>query len=324
MKPLLSVTITNFNYAELIGRAIESVQRQSFSDFEIVVVDNASTDGSVDKIRSYQRDDPRIRLFVNPENVGLSLSLKRSCDEARGIYRAHLDADDWIIDRDAFKLQIAMLESDPDISFVYSPLVLAGHPGEAIVVSRRYPQDIVVPGEVALESALMIEIVNSGPMMRMSAFRNAGGYNLDFMHAIDSKLAIDLCGQGKVGYINRPLYAFFQHPVSLARSSSIARMQGELERAIESAFTGPKAALTREARKLRRKALDHAFLLHGSQLIWRGQYLAGWGEIVKSVSRRPMLLWSPKPIVSLLLRTSLGERGWRMLRGLAPRGRFQT
>src|SRR5262249_38315578 len=111
--PLVSVTITNYNYARFVGRAIESVQRQSFTDLEIIVVDNASMDDSVAVERKYMHDDPRIRLIVNPENIGVVRNLKRASDEAHGAYHVHLDADDWLIDPDAFQSQVDMLNSDP-------------------------------------------------------------------------------------------------------------------------------------------------------------------------------------------------------------------
>jgi glycosyltransferase involved in cell wall biosynthesis len=289
------------------------VLRQSFTDLEIIVADNASTDDSVDVVRKYMRKDPRIRLVVNPENVGVVRNHKRASDEARGAYLVHLDADDWIIDPDALQSQVDMLNSDPDISFVFSPVVVAERDDRAMVVTRPFEQDTVVPGEVAIRSAVMIEIVNSGQMMRMSAFRKFGGYNLDYPLGLDIKLAVDLCGQGKVGYINRPLYAFFQHSHSFSRLLSIAALQDDMCKAIESAFTGPLAGRIADAGELRRRAINHTMLLYSTQRIFNGQYYEGWRVLFDTLRRNPTATFALKPILSLAARTVLGRTGWTWL-----------
>src|ERR1044071_9268039 len=88
----LSVMIPNFNYGRYIGETIESVLAQDRSQFEIVVCDNASTDDSVSVVRGYR--DPRIRLSVNPCNVGFSSNLERVAAMARGRRMLLLSSDD--------------------------------------------------------------------------------------------------------------------------------------------------------------------------------------------------------------------------------------
>src|SRR5262245_20261356 len=244
--PLVSVTITNYNYAPFLGRAIESVQRQTFKDLEIVISDNASTDDSVNVARKYMHDDPRIRLIVNPENIGPVGNHKRASEEAGGTYRLNLDADDWIIDPEAIQSQVDMLNSDPQISFVFSPVVIAERDDQATMVKRAFDQNAVVPGEVAVKFAVMIGIIHTGLMMRMSALRGFGGYKLESRFACDVRVAVDLCGLGKVGYINRPLYAIFHHPASVGRLAQMATLQADLCTAIETAFTGPLAGRSEE------------------------------------------------------------------------------
>jgi len=311
--PLLSVTITNYNYARFIGRAIESVQRQTFTDLEMIVVDNASTDNSVEVVRKYMRDDPRIRLIVNPENIGTVRNHKRASEEVRGLYRLNLDADDWIIDPNALQSQVDVLNSDPDVSFVFSPVVIAECEDRVLVAPRPFPQDTIVPGEIAIKSAVMIGIMHTGAMMRMSVFRSLGGYNLEARLAIDVKVAVDLCGQGKVGYINRPLYAIFHHPASVGRFANIATLQADICKAIESAFTGPLAGRIPDASKLRRRALNHIMLEHATDRIFNDQYYEGWSLLLQSVRRRPQVILAFKPIVSLTARTILGPSGWTPL-----------
>ena len=63
--PLVSVTVTNYNYARFLARNIESILAQNFTDFEVIVIDNASTDASIDIIKDFVRRDPRIRLIAH-------------------------------------------------------------------------------------------------------------------------------------------------------------------------------------------------------------------------------------------------------------------
>jgi len=87
-----SICIPNYNYASYLGRTIQSILDQSYQDFEILVSDNASTDGSVDVVRSIA--DPRIRLHVNACNVGFSSNLDRAARMATGECMIMLSSDD--------------------------------------------------------------------------------------------------------------------------------------------------------------------------------------------------------------------------------------
>jgi GT2 family glycosyltransferase len=93
--PKLSFIVLSYNYADLIGQAIRSILEQTVQDFEIVVVDDASTDGSCDVVRSFLAD-PRIRLLINDRNIGGAASHNRAVEAAHGEYLVNLDADDWI------------------------------------------------------------------------------------------------------------------------------------------------------------------------------------------------------------------------------------
>lgn len=96
--PYISVTITSYNYAGYIVRLLESIKSQTFRDYEIVIADDASTDNSVEVIRTYMEANPQetIRLFVNEENRGIADTRNRVLEEARGTYVMFCDSDDWM------------------------------------------------------------------------------------------------------------------------------------------------------------------------------------------------------------------------------------
>lgn len=87
-----SICIPNYNYARYIGETIQSVLNQTYPHFEIVVVDNASTDNSVEVVKSFR--DPRIKLFVNQYNVGFAPNLDRAAQRASNPYIIMLSSDD--------------------------------------------------------------------------------------------------------------------------------------------------------------------------------------------------------------------------------------
>lgn len=99
--PLISVIVTSYNYRQYIGVTLDSLLSQTYSRFEILVVDDGSKDGSVELIRSYTERDKRIRLLTHPggENRGLIQSVRLGLSRAAGDYVAFCESDDyWSVD----------------------------------------------------------------------------------------------------------------------------------------------------------------------------------------------------------------------------------
>lgn len=116
--PLLSYIVLSYNYERYIGKTLQSILEQTVQDFEIVVVDDRSSDNSVAIVSAIE--DPRIRLFVNEKNLGGAASYNRAVQEARGEWLVNLDADDWIDPRKAeIQLQAASEDSRLDIIGTY-------------------------------------------------------------------------------------------------------------------------------------------------------------------------------------------------------------
>src|SRR3989338_7703392 len=103
MKPAISVIMPVYNGEKYLREAIESILNQSFSDFELFIINDGSTDGTAGIIASFH--DPRIVYLKNESNLGLSRSYNRGIDAARGKYIARMDADDMSIPK-RFERQI--------------------------------------------------------------------------------------------------------------------------------------------------------------------------------------------------------------------------
>ena len=143
--PRLSVTVTNYNYADYLPRNIESVLSQSFEDLKLIVIDNASTDNSVELVQKYADGDPRVRLIAHEVNQGSLASFRESCDVSRGRYRVQVDADDWVRMPDALERQVRLLDANPQMTFAFSALTMEGDDGQEPSIYRPFQGDQVTP-----------------------------------------------------------------------------------------------------------------------------------------------------------------------------------
>jgi glycosyltransferase involved in cell wall biosynthesis len=116
--PRVSIAIPVYNGASSIGPTLESALQQTYDDLEIVVCDNASTDGTVDIVRSY--DDPRIRLHRNPANLGFLRNGNLSLELSRGEYLKPLHADDRLLPR-CVERMVELLDAHPSVGLVFAP-----------------------------------------------------------------------------------------------------------------------------------------------------------------------------------------------------------
>jgi len=112
--PKISVLIPTFNYARFLPEAIESVLGQDYRDFEVLVSDDASTDGSADLLRYYAVRDPRIRVMMQPKNLGMVANWNWCLTQARGEYVKFLFGDDRLACASALRRLAQMLDDHRD------------------------------------------------------------------------------------------------------------------------------------------------------------------------------------------------------------------
>ncbi|UOQ98306.1 glycosyltransferase family 2 protein [Hymenobacter sp. 5317J-9] len=110
--PLVSVVMPVYNCAPYVTEAVMSILNQTFTDFELLIFNDGSTDGSGAVLRGFA--DPRIRLFDYAENVGYVAHLNHALELARGTYLARMDADD-VADPDRLARQVALLQAHPEV-----------------------------------------------------------------------------------------------------------------------------------------------------------------------------------------------------------------
>ena len=128
--PLFSIVVPTFNREDHIGRCLESLVRQSCKDFEVVVVDNASTDGTVKTVFSF---DGRLdfKVLVNDSNRERSFSRNRGAEHARGLFVVFLDSDDELRP-DSLELAAAFVKADPLHRFFFQLLTIVDEVGAPV------------------------------------------------------------------------------------------------------------------------------------------------------------------------------------------------
>jgi hypothetical protein len=139
--PLVSVVMSAFNEAATIGVAVESILRQTFTDLELIVVDDGSTDATAEILSGVT--DPRLRVERQPRNVGLTRSLNRGLSVARGQLIARLDADDLAYPR-RLERQVARMLADPALAVLGTAYVARNPAGRRLEVVRFPAADLEV------------------------------------------------------------------------------------------------------------------------------------------------------------------------------------
>lgn len=163
------------NDAPFIGEAIESVLRQTHRDFEFVIVNDASNDGSRDIVARYT--DPRIRLLENPTNLRLARSLNRGLEVARGPLVARLDAND-VAAPDRLEKQLRFMRDHPEIALVGGQYDVIDTRGRRLALAAL-PKPVT---ELGVQWYFLFDspFVHSTVMFRQSVVDDVGRYNPAF------------------------------------------------------------------------------------------------------------------------------------------------
>lgn len=225
MSPKVTVLLAVRDGAPYIGSALESVLDQTFADFELLVVDDASADSTVDIVLSFA--DERIRLLRNDRNLGQVPSLNRGLREARGRYVARMDADD-ICRRERLARQVALLDAEPRVGLVGSWLDLIDERGRRVGRLRERLDDYV--SYVYATLIMRVYVAHSAAMYRRDAVLDLGGYDESTGPSEDKDLWRRLLlERWDARNVPAPLVAYRLHPgqLSQVRSAVQREVDGE-------------------------------------------------------------------------------------------------
>lgn len=202
-KPLVSVTMPAYNAEHYIGRAIESILNQSFKNFELIIANDASTDGTLAIIRKYQRKDKRIRIINNKKNLQIAASLNKSVSQARADVIARMDADDVSMPT-RLEEQYKILKQYPKVAIVGTDIIVVNKKGIQ-VSTREYPTSDVAMKKIMYRYSPFAHPV---VMFRKNVFEEFGGYDTKLVPCEDIDLWFKIGSKYKFKSIHKSLLQY--------------------------------------------------------------------------------------------------------------------
>lgn len=258
MNPTVSVFMTVYNSEKFLRPSIDSLLGQTFADFELVVVDDGSTDASADIVRNIQ--DRRVRLIQPGKHIGRTPALNVALREARGIYAACQDADDFSLP-DRLERQVAFLNENPDICVVGGWCDYVTEDGRPVRTAAPPESHI----EIVDYSVKDSPFIHSTVMFRLQPILDLGGYPEEYLFAQDCALWLKVIRKYRTANLPRVLAKRLIHPEQLTQVPELSTLRtAEKIRLLR--FAGTHPGLPFRARRAGRRALAEALLRHAEAL----------------------------------------------------------
>jgi hypothetical protein len=214
--PTVSFVVPTYNFARYLGECIPSLLAQDYRDFEVLVMDDASTDATAEVARSF--DDPRVRHVRNPTNLGHLRNFNRGLELARGRYLWLISADDRLRHPGALGRYVRLLEAHARVGYVFCPAIALVDGAETTLVDYSWhgERDAIVPGPRFLRRLLAGNtIVAASGMARRECYARAGHFPLDLPYSGDWYLWCMFALDWEVAYVAEPLVNYRWHAASM-------------------------------------------------------------------------------------------------------------
>lgn len=212
--PTVSIFMSTYNRAHLVGKSIESVLGQTFTDWEFTIIDDASTDNTREILEEYAKKDARIKLVFNQKNVGSFLSKNPRMLASKGKYLAVMDDDDYWLPQN-LERKVATMEANPWCELCYSDTWRVGEDGK-----KRYWD--------SSKGKPFPNILPVSWLLRGDTFREMGGFDERFKHyhgEVDYYIRVG--GPSKFIHVNEPLGAY------VASSDAMSKDRGKNVKALK-------------------------------------------------------------------------------------------
>ena len=218
--PIVSVCVPNYNYGRFLRQCIESVGAQTLGDWELLICDDGSTDGSDEIAVHFARNDKRIKFFRNEERLGMCGNLRRVTSLGQGKYLKVLCSDDWLAPR-CLETMVNLMEANPRVVLATSAEFQSDEAGNVKGVTSLFGAPISVIAGTEMIGGMASGLGfggNSSFVIRAETYHAVGGYNSKLRYLSDYELAARLCRYGDYLHSDEPLFYGRQHPAS---SSSV-------------------------------------------------------------------------------------------------------
>lgn len=284
--PRITVVVPAYNVAPYVGEALQSLRAQSEEDFEAIVIDDGSTDGTLEAITPFL-SDPRFRV-IKQANAGLAAARNSGIAAARGPFVAMLDSDDRYRPRYLEKM-LDRIEAEPQVAFVTCDAESFTHGSDhRQIFSRRYAQAEPVTLDGVLTDRTRVFGLCT---IRTDALRAVGGYDPELRAAEDLDLWLRLLGAGYVGgLVPDVLVDYRRRAGSLSddRATLMTATARALDKAAAALGTRAEAALAADKRDAARTI---AAFESGVDLALRGEARRGIDLMRSSGLKRGNFKW---------------------------------
>jgi glycosyltransferase involved in cell wall biosynthesis len=202
-KPLVSVLIPSYNSGDYLDDSIGSIINQTYTNWELIITDDASTDNSVEVAKGYANKDERIKVYENEKNRGISGNMNEGLKYCKGEYIAILDADDWSYPY-RLKEQVEVMENDKDIVACSGFLDITDE-----YLKSKYVKDLPETDE-QLRRAMKryMPMIHPGTMWRAEALFKTDLYPKYLKVGHDYLITIDMSQQGKLYNLQKPVIKY--------------------------------------------------------------------------------------------------------------------
>jgi glycosyltransferase involved in cell wall biosynthesis len=208
--PSVSVVMSVYNGERWLAETLASLRMQTFTDFEIVAIDDGSSDGSKAILEAAAASDHRYRI-ISQENRGLVAALNLGLKEARAPLVARIDADD-IAEPERLERQVGFMNAHPEVVALGSAIRVIDASGR-FLRTQSYP---LGPSAVAKSMQLGSALAHPAVMMRREAVLGVGGYREAFRHAEDYDLWLRLGDRHDLDNLSQPLLRYREHGGSVS------------------------------------------------------------------------------------------------------------
>lgn len=272
--PNVSVIIPTYNRAHLLGRAIRSVLNQTYQDFELIIVDDGSSDNTDELVKSF--DDIRIRYLKHKKNRGGAAARNTGIKAAKGKYIAFQDSDDEWLPEKLEKQMKVFEDAPPEVGVVYTGFYRLQNGKKTYIPSSK-----VNPKEGYIFNSLLKGnfVTTQAVLVKRECFDKAGIFDENLPRLQDWELFLRISRHYHFKFINEPLVIAYHQPVSISTNQKalIQALKLILHKHYES-FNGDK------------RILANYYLILGDALCSNGNFLEGKGYLLRSAKVYPLNL----------------------------------
>ncbi len=300
--PLISVIVPTYNYAHFIGDCLESIFSQTYKDFEVIVVDDGSTDGTAEILQEYKE---KIR-YIYQENRGLPSARNTGIQSSHGKFLAFLDSDDlWL----PYKLeeQIRILGDDADMGIIFSDASAFNERG--VIRESILKEEKICTGFCFERLFMGNYLVMPTVMIRKNCLEKSGIFDESLTAVEDYDLWLRISLFYKIGFVDKVLAMYRVHPSNMSRD--FCRLLDNEIRVIKKIINAYPETAEKMGKNIPLR-LCSLFNQYGLEWISKGETRLAKKNFMEAIRSRPRQLRS----YYYLLATMAGRKGFEQLRGI--------